>query len=127
MAQMNPSRRQSGTTHRFPMARALRAVRIQCLCRDVNDVIAERGGQFLCECSNKGCQAVLSTSHREYDAVRRMPTWFIVAPGHYDTLVDRVVESRQGYDLIEKFDEGGLAATRLYRRVRSAHASPDAA
>jgi hypothetical protein len=119
---MSPRRLRNGT-HLFPLAHALRVVRNQCLCREANDVIAEEGGQFLCECSNESCHAVLSTSPEEYDAIRVMPTWFIVAPDHYDTLVERVVESRPGYDLIEKFGEGGLAAIRLDRRVRRAGTS----
>ena len=81
-------------------------------------MIAEEGGQFLCECSNENCHAVLSTSPEEYEAIRLVPTWFIVALGHVDGLVERMIQERSGYAIVEKFGQGGIAAIRLDRRVR---------
>jgi hypothetical protein len=92
----------------------------QVLYREVNQRIEGLGENFnldgrlalLCECGNPKCVARLELSNREYTAVRRFPTRFVVAPGHEIAEVERVVETRPHFLVVEKLGEAGALATR---------------
>jgi hypothetical protein len=43
-----------------------------------------------------------STDASEYADVRDHPTRFFLVPGHEEDLVDRVVETRIGFTIVEK-------------------------
>ena len=79
----------------------------QVVFREVNQRIAdisrrhdEPASGFLCECRQAGCTSIIDLSLSDYQALRDGEDFFIVAPGHCVEGVDRLVESRQGYDLL---------------------------
>jgi hypothetical protein len=71
---------------------------------------------LLCECGNPGCNARIELVETEYEAVRRVPTRFVVVPGHELPELERVVETRTTYRVVENFGEAGALATRRNSR-----------
>lgn len=68
---------------------------------------ADTRHQYACECDDLGCLRRLELTRAEYRAVRTKPLRFVVAPGHFDGAVDRLVESTDSFAVVEKI---GLAA-----------------
>lgn len=89
------------------------AARRQVRFRDVNDRIAdlfadavgEDRETFICECSRDDCSGRLELSLGEYAEVRRGGQRFIVVPGHQLDEIERVVEHRGTYLVVEKYGE----------------------
>jgi hypothetical protein len=62
---------------------------------------------------------VLDRAHvDEYEAVRRIPTHFVVAPGHDVPEIERVVEKTERYVVVEKVGDAGGFAVQLDPRSR---------
>ena len=81
----------------------------EALFRDVNERIAESSerfdapsAEFVCECSDPNCTHRVDASLAEYENVRDEPTTFLVAPGHEDTDIERVVSDRGRFRIVEK-------------------------
>src|ERR687886_513456 len=82
--------------------RQQRLARNEAVFRDINERVrhadyslgvGEQGRQeFLCECASADCSVRIVLSLAEYDDVRRSPLRFVVAPGHAEPAVERVVE-----------------------------------
>ena len=79
----------------------------QRLFREVNTQIAAinadrvgRQGEFLCECARTGCIATIMLDLEEFEKLRAEQDVFVVAPGHGVEGVDRLLESRDDYDLV---------------------------
>jgi len=93
--------------------RAERQGRNESLFREVNERIAELNqtfqiegrSEFLCECGREECKQPVAISIDKYEAVRRIPTRFLVIPGHEDKGVERVVERSERYIVVEKIGE----------------------
>ena len=101
--------------------------RTQSLFREVNERIETMTseqrfveGEIACECANKECVDTIPFTLDEYEAVRRIPTYFLVAPGHDLPEIERVVEENERYVVVEKLGDGGAAAVRLDPRRRLA-------
>jgi len=62
----------------------------------------------VCECADGECTDRLEIRVPEYEEVRADPRRYIVLPGHELPEFESVVESRGGYDVVEKRD--GTAA-----------------
>jgi hypothetical protein len=81
--------------------------RLQRLFREVNTRVMginadQEAGQaeFLCECGRKDCIAAITLDLEEFTQVMGEQDVFIVAPDHGVEGVDRLLESREGYDLV---------------------------
>ncbi len=106
--------------------RGVEGARTQSLFREVNERIEtitseERlaESEIACECADMDCVESIRLTLNEYEAVRRIPTHFLVAPGHDLPEIERVVEKNERYFVVEKFGAGGTAAVRLDPRRRS--------
>jgi hypothetical protein len=105
--------------------RAERQGRNESLFREVNERIAELNqafqiegrSEFLCECSRDECKEPVSIAIDEYEAVRRTSTRFFVIPGHEDEGVERVVERREHYIVVEKIGDAADEAEDLDPRA----------
>ncbi|HZS30155.1 MAG TPA: hypothetical protein VFA37_02740 [Gaiellaceae bacterium] len=95
-------------------ARETRLAQNESLFRSVNEQIeqaARRGPadghvyEFLCECSNADCTLLLPLTVPQYEAVRRDPARFIVAPGHELPEIEEVVSRHPGYQVVVKKGE----------------------
>jgi hypothetical protein len=86
--------------------------------RDVNEGIARgqwpgegdepRG--FRCECARLGCNDLIEISPRDYERIRSHPRRFVLAAGHQVPDVEIVVETGDGYVVVEKTGEAGRRA-----------------
>ena len=107
-------------------AREERLAKNETLFRDLNERISQVAAaqltddhvyEFLCECSNADCTLRLKLTLAEYEAVRRDPVLFVVAPGHELPEIEHVVARSDGYQLVRK--EGEAAELAEERDPRS--------
>jgi hypothetical protein len=98
---------------------ALRAARNQALFRRVNERIEEVNeafrlmlddADFVCECAHDNCMERIPLTADEYHDVRRIPTHFVVKPGHVYPEIERVVQENATHVVVEKFGVAGKAA-----------------
>lgn len=61
--------------------------------------------EYCCECAQLECDVTVSLTAEEYEALRSDPTHFVVRSGHEVKDVERVLEDRGSYAIIEKCDE----------------------
>ncbi len=77
--------------------------------REIERVSEELGSigelEVLCECGRDGCDALLSLSVSDYERAHFQDDRFVLAPGHETPEIERVVERREGYVIVDKFGE----------------------
>jgi len=92
----------------------------EAVFREVNEAI-ERGqwpgdegnrAHFRCECAQLGCTRIVELTVEEYEEVRAHSRRFVVAVGHQQPAVERVVVERPDYLVVEKRDRAGEVADR---------------
>jgi hypothetical protein len=104
--------------------RQTRAAQNQSLFRRVNQQLVDlnqafepvaQSSLFVCECARIDCVQQLEMTLSEYEAARRSPVRFIVAPSADHVLpdVERVVEEREAYFVVEKIGQAADVAVRL--------------
>jgi hypothetical protein len=99
-------------------------VRRQALFRAVNEqirVLADGFGvqgrlDVLCECAREDCWSRIDVTVDDFEAVRRFPTRFLVERGHAVEQWERLVESKDSFDIVEKIGSGAAEAIRLDRK-----------
>jgi hypothetical protein len=84
----------------------------EALFRDVNERIAESAErfdaeetEFVCECADANCTHRVTASLAEYEEVRDDATTFLLAPGHEQHDIERVVSDRGRFQIVEKFHD----------------------
>jgi hypothetical protein len=109
--------------------REQRAAKNQSLFREVNERIEplnqaftsiNRTNDFVCECADESCAEMIALSVAEYESVRAAPNRFLVAPGeeHVWDDVERIVEKRDRYWVVEKLGHAAGIAAKLDPRAR---------
>jgi len=100
-------------------AELVRLATTESIFRNVNERIAESAHrfdaeetEFVCECDDRSCTDRLESSLDDYERVRAKPTHFLVAPGHENEAVEKVVERRQRFQVVEKFERTVAATVR---------------
>jgi len=83
--------------------------------RKSDDSVVSIGG-FLCECSIAECEERLEVSADVYQEVRSDVMRFVVKSDHANPEIERVVERKNGYDIVEKLGPGRDIAERLAPR-----------
>jgi hypothetical protein len=83
--------------------------RTESAFREVNEAIAKTAARFdadeadfVCECADPDCADRVTAELAVYEQVRADPTHFLVAPGHEEPAIERVVQRRDGYHVVEK-------------------------
>jgi hypothetical protein len=61
--------------------------------------------EVLCECGQKGCSGLIALTVADYDGVHSQDDRFVVLRGHESAEIERVVEEREGYLVVDKFGE----------------------
>ena len=98
----------------------------EALFRGVNERIrdiADRHGsdphiyEFLCECSDPSCVERVTLSLDEYEAVRADGAWFVLAEGHADATIEKVVDAAPDHVVVEKVGVAGKVARALDPRA----------
>jgi hypothetical protein len=85
----------------------------EAMFREVNERIEdlaetfglrERPLELICECGDASCTQQIAMTIGEYEALRKDAMLFAVYPGHEIADVERIVERRDGYDVIRKHE-----------------------
>ena len=61
--------------------------------------------EVLCECGRQGCSGVITMTFMDYDDVHSQADRFVVLRGHENTDIEKVVEERAGYLVVDKIGE----------------------
>lgn len=99
----------------------IRKARTESAFREVNERIAERSQrfdagstEFICECGDPWCTDHVEATLDEYEQVREDGATFILAPGHGDGTIERLVAHHGRFMIVEKVN---AAARALVRRL----------
>lgn len=91
----------------------------EALFRDVNERIAESAArfgseqaEFVCECANPNCTQRVEATLDRYEEVRGDATHFLIAPGHEDASIERVIEERPQRATVAKVEAVVVATVR---------------
>jgi hypothetical protein len=66
--------------------------------------------EVLCECGQEGCSTTLAVTITEYDEAHGQRDRFVVASGHEDPQIERVVTRKDHYLVVDKFGEAEVVA-----------------
>lgn len=92
---------------------AERAARNETVFREINERI-EAGAEMHgikapelvhCECDRSGCFEMLELRPAAYREVLARRYCFVIAPGHANPHIERIVEEHDGYCVVEKIGE----------------------
>jgi hypothetical protein len=93
------------------MDRKTRLEENEKLFREVNERVERMQNGFsgaeqhwVCECGDETCFEKLAVPEDQYREVRSHEDWFLIAPDHEKLDVERVVDKRDGYWVVEKYD-----------------------
>ena len=94
-----------------------RAARNEALFREFNErvehladtVVADRI-RFVCECGDLDCLERVELTRTAYEEVRGDARRFVVAPGHGNPEIERVVARGEGYLVVEKLEVAAQVA-----------------
>ncbi|HEY2543079.1 MAG TPA: hypothetical protein VGH92_08500 [Gaiellaceae bacterium] len=70
--------------------------------------------EFICECDDPLCTERVEATLEEYEDVRADGARFLLAIGHGDNSIERIVDRREDHDIVEKVSN---AARTLVRRL----------
>jgi hypothetical protein len=85
---------------------------------DISDAFTETTGigGWICECDDLACSTHITATPADYDRVRANPRWFMVLAEHVSRDIERIVERREGFVIVEKFGKAGEAAEEVDAR-----------
>jgi hypothetical protein len=66
--------------------------------------------EIFCECGQGECMEKIRVGRDVYEQVRQHPARFLVAPGHDAPDVDRVIETLDTFQIVEKHPEEAVIA-----------------
>jgi hypothetical protein len=96
-----------------------RAARNEALFRSVNEQVRQLAGRhyghleptgFVCECADDSCTESIHVPLDIYEAVRANPRHFLVARGHVDVEIERIVDDSSEFTIVEKEGSAGGVA-----------------
>ncbi len=70
---------------------------------ETDAVAASTPLRFFCECSKTECRERIELSPEEYKELHQNNRQFIILVGHEMPKIEKVVEQKQGFNIIEKF------------------------
>ncbi len=86
-----------------------RMARTEAAFREVNEAIADTAARFdsdeadfICECADPQCAHRVTAELEQYEEVRSDGTHFLLAPGHHEPEVEKVVEETVELEIVEK-------------------------
>jgi hypothetical protein len=98
----------------------------EALFREVNERVnglvsgthADTVHEYLCECANIDCTFRVPARPDEYEAVRAVPTQFLVLPVHFTPEIEEVVAKHETYWIVRKTGEAAEYVSHLDPRSR---------
>jgi hypothetical protein len=98
-----------------------RVAQTEAAFREVNEAIAKTANRFhadeadfVCECADPDCAHRVTADLDAYEEVREDGTHFLLAPGHDEPSIERVVEETVEYTVVEKL---GATMRNIVRRL----------
>jgi hypothetical protein len=95
--------------------------RTESAFREVNEAIAKIAirfeateTDFVCECSDPACAHRVTADLDDYEDVRNDATHFLIAHGHEEPRIERVIEETTEYQVVEKF---GVTVQRIVQSL----------
>jgi hypothetical protein len=95
-----------------------RVARNEALFREFNERVEDLADavdldrtRFVCECGDLDCLERVELTRTAYEEVRSDPRRFVVAPGHENAEVERVVARGEGHFVVEKVEQAARVAT----------------
>lgn len=89
-----------------------KVARTESAFREVNEAIAKTAerfeadeAEFICECADPDCAHRVTAELEDYEDVRADAARFLIAPGHDEPRVERIVERTGEYHVVEKFGD----------------------
>jgi hypothetical protein len=73
--------------------------------------------EFLCECADPACVDRVTLTLEEYEAVRADATRFVLAEGHDDGTIEKVIEVAHDHVVVEKVGPAAEVAEALDPRA----------
>lgn len=79
--------------------------------REIEHAEQEAGGgadtliEVLCECGQDGCSGLISLTFADYDGVHAQEDRFVVLRGHESADIERIVDDRASFLVVDKFGE----------------------
>ena len=110
-----------------------RAAQNESLFREVNERIEAHNAvvhwvdppfaDWICECADEACAVPVQMTVAEYEAVRRQPTQFLVAPSEEHTFpdVEHVLERLERYWIVKKVGRAADVSEKFDPRSRQPH------
>jgi hypothetical protein len=93
--------------------------RTESAFREVNERIAENARrfdagstEFICECADPQCTERVEATIEAYEAVREDGATFLLAPGHGDRSIEKLVEHGGSFMVVEKVQSAARALAR---------------
>ena len=95
-------------------ARKVRIAENEGRFRQINETLQEglsqlpddpRPAGFVCECGMRTCEATVSVTSAEYEAVRAHARRFVVMAGHEFPEAETVVDRNERFVVVQKHDE----------------------
>jgi hypothetical protein len=103
-----------------------RIAKTESLFRDVNERIADVNDRFeapeaelMCECADPDCTDRIEVPLHDYDRVREDGTRFVIDPDHVEPNVEKIVQRRRGYAIVQKIGRVATLARRLNPRAEA--------
>ena len=100
-------------------ASEIRKARTESAFREVNERIAENAKRFesgstgfICECGDPHCTHRVQATLEEYEEVREDGATFMLAHGHGDATIERLVDDRGRFMIVEKVHRAARAIVR---------------
>jgi hypothetical protein len=107
-------------------SRNVRIAENQALFRAMNDRMAvwderreapaDEAHLFFCECGEPTCLERVHLTLAEYAAIRESPVRFAVLAGHVFPEAEKIVAERDGYLVVEKYDDVRAIVERMHTR-----------
>ncbi len=69
---------------------------------------------YLCECSDENCRLRVQMKPSRYDAIHKQRDRFTVIPGHETKKIEKIIEKKAGYTIVEKYIAPPEAAATLH-------------
>jgi hypothetical protein len=122
------ARRAPARAARDRKALHVQAAKHQSLFREVNERVKTLSTKrwehlptidFICECADAECSALVALSVSEYEAIRATSTRFLVAAEHPHPDIEIVVAKNDRFWTVEKIDDGRACAEALDPRGRN--------
>jgi hypothetical protein len=96
-----------------------RMARTESAFREVNEAIAKAASRFdvdetdfVCECADPDCAHRVTADLEDYEEVRTEATHFLLAPGHGNGDVERLVERTDEFDVVDKVEPAAADVAR---------------